>query len=82
MKVESDSPLTFRAPPDVRKALVRRKAEGANVSALIVIALRRFLQLQALADTGSLKATVRGERRTLVNPVHILAKLSQKGIKK
>jgi len=30
----------------------------------------------------SIKPTVQGERRALVNPLHVLAQLSQKGIRK
>ncbi len=47
VKVESESPLTFRPPTDVRVALAKRKAAGENVSAIIIRAIRRLLKLKA-----------------------------------
>ena len=37
--------------------------------------------LRTLLAVQTLKPTLRGQRHTLVNPVHLLAQLSQKGIK-
>jgi len=38
--------------------------------------------LRTLLAVETLKPTLRGQRHTLVNPVHLLAQLSQKGIRK
>lgn len=38
--------------------------------------------LRTLIVSGSIKPTVRGVRRLLVSPAHILAQLSQKGLKR
>lgn len=40
------SPISFRAPDNVRRALEKRRKAGENVSQIIVAAIRRFLKIQ------------------------------------